>query len=57
MLQGLLAGDPLGGVDAHEGADEVFGLVADPRPAVRVEAVSAAHNHLEQGGLGRSEKL
>ena len=57
MLQGLLAGDPLGGVDAHEGTDKVLGLVADPRPAVRVEAVPAAHDHLEQGGLGRSEKL
>ena len=55
MLQGLFARDPLGGIDAHEGADKVLGLVADPGPAVRVEPVSAPHDHLEQCSLSRSE--
>ena len=55
MLQGLFARDPLGGIDAHEGADKVLGLVADAGPAVRVEAVPATHDQLQQGGLGRSE--
>ena len=57
MLQGLFARDPLGGIDAHEGADKVLGLVADAGPAVRVEAVPATHDQLQQGGLGRSEHL
>ena len=52
VLQGLLAGEPLGGVDAHERLDKVFGLVADARPAVRVEVVPPAHDHLRGGQDG-----